>query len=66
MLNLEMVHQDFGSVEDTFAPHACDEWELSLLLAVQEARATLARAQDYAAIEAEDVLSQDEEALVMG
>ncbi len=55
MLDREMVHQDFGLVEDTFAPPVGDGWELSLLLATQEASAALARAQEQAVIEAEDV-----------
>lgn len=66
MLNLEMVHRDFGSVEDTFATPAGGGRELSFLLAAQEARAALARAQEHAAIGAQDVLSQADEALVMG
>jgi hypothetical protein len=33
MLNLEMVHQEFGSVEETGATPATGGWELSLLLA---------------------------------
>jgi hypothetical protein len=68
MLNQEMVHQDFGSVEERFAGIAGGGPEFSLLLAGQEeARATaLARAQEYAAIEAQDVLSQADEALVLG
>ena len=64
MLNQETVHQDFGSVEESFAD---GERELSLLLATQEAaRAALVRAREHAAIEAQDVLSQADEALVLG
>jgi hypothetical protein len=67
MLGQEMVHQDFGSVEDTFGIPASGGRELSLLLAArEEARAALARAQEQAAIEAQDILSQADEALVMG
>ena len=68
MFNQEMVHQDFGSVEDRFAtPAAGGGREVSLLRAAQEqARAALACAQERAAIEAQDVLSQADEALVMG
>lgn len=67
VLNREMVHQDFGSVEDKFASLAGGGQELSLLLAAQqEARVALIRAQEQAAIEAQDVLSQADEALVMG
>lgn len=67
MLNREMVRQDFGSVEDTFATPANGERELSLLLAAQEEmRVALARAQEHAALEAQDVLTQADEALVIG
>ena len=54
-------------LEDTFATPAGCEPELLLLLAAQEeARTTLARTQEDAAIEAQDALSQADEALVMG
>jgi hypothetical protein len=67
MLNQEIVHQDFGSIDERFARHAGGGREFSLLLAAkEEARAALARAQEEAAIEAEDVLSQADEALVLG
>ena len=67
MFNQEIVHQDFGSVEKRFASLTGGGRELSLLLVTQEeARATLARAQEGAAIAAEDVLSQADEALVLG
>ena len=67
MLNQEIVHQDFGSVEERFAGLAGGAREFSLLLAGQEeARVALARAQEQAAIEAQDALSQADEALVMG
>ena len=66
VLDREMVHRDFGSVEDKFASLAGGGRELLLLLAGLEARAVLARAQERAAIEAQDVLSQADEALVMG
>ncbi len=67
MINQEIVHQDLGSVEDTFATWAGGGREFSLLLAAQEeARTALARAQEDAAIEAQDVLSQADEALVLG
>jgi len=67
MINQEMAHRDFGSVEERFAGIAGGGPEFSLLLAGQEeARATaLARAQEYAAIEAQDILSQADEALVL-
>ena len=65
MLGLETVYRDLESVEAVLAPPAPNGGRgLVSLLALQEARAALAREQ--AAIEAEDVLSQAEEALVMG
>ena len=67
MLEQEMAHRDFGSVDDRFASLVGGGREFSLLLAAhEEARATLARAQEDAAIEAQDVLSQADEALVLG
>ena len=67
MLNRESVHQDFASVEERFASLVDGARDLSLSLAVQEeARAALVRAQEDAAIEAQDVLSQANEALVLG
>ena len=66
VLDREMVHQDFGSVEDKFAGLAGGGQGLLLLLAGREARAVPARAQEQATIEAQDVLSQADEALVMG
>jgi hypothetical protein len=68
MINQEMVHQDLRSVEGKFASPAHGGRFFSLLLdAQEEAGATLARAQEEdAAIEAQDALSQADEALVMG
>ena len=67
MLEGEMVHQDFRSIEGGFTSLADSEKELSVLLAVgEQARAALENAQEDAAIAAQDVLSQAEEALVMG
>ena len=67
MFNQEMVQRDLGSVEDGFASLAVGGREFSLLVAGQEeAWAALARAQEDAAMEAQDVLSQADEALVMG
>ena len=69
MLSQEIVHQDFRSVGDTFATPANGGQELSLLVATQEAeemRAALARMLEHADIEAQDVLTQAEEALVLG
>ena len=68
MLSQEIVHKDFRSVGDTFATPANGGQELSLLLATQEeeVRSTLARVLEHANIEAQDVLTQAEEALVLG
>ena len=69
MLSQEIVHQDFRSVEDTFATPANGGEELALLLATQEEeemRAALARVLGHADIEAQDVLTQADEALVLG
>ena len=67
MFNQEMVHRDFGSVEERFASLVGGARDFSLVLAVQEeARAALVRTQEDTAIEAQDVLSQADEALVMG
>ena len=67
MLNEEMAHRDFGSVEERFASLVGDARDLSLLLAArEEAKVGLARAREDAAIEAQDVLSQADEALVLG
>jgi hypothetical protein len=68
MLSQEIVHQDFRSVGDTFATPANGGQELSLLLATQEeeVRVALARVHEHADIEAQDVLTQAEEALVLG
>ncbi len=66
MFNQGMVQRDFGSVEDEFASLAGGP-AFPLLLAGQgEAWAALACAQEDALIEAQDVLSQADEALVMG
>ncbi len=68
MINQEMVHSGFGSVEERFVSLAQGGPGFSHLFASQEeARATaLARAQEDAAIAAQDVLSQADEALVLG
>lgn len=67
MTTQEKAQRDFGSVEDLFASLADGEEDLSLVFVVQEkARAALAREQEDVAIEAQDILSQAEEALVMG
>ena len=66
MFELELVQRDFGSVEEGFANLAGGGRVLPLLLAQMEATAALARAQEDAAIEAQDVFSQADEALVLG
>jgi hypothetical protein len=67
MFNLELVQRDFGSVEEGFASLAGGGRVLPLLLAAQlEATGALARAQEDAAIEAQDALTQADEALVLG
>lgn len=66
MINQEIVQQDFGSAEERFAGRTGGR-ELSLLPAAQEeAGAALARAQEDATLEAQDILSQADEALVLG
>ena len=68
MIKQEIVHQDLGSIEGRFASPAGGGLGFSLLLvAPEETRAVaLARVQEDAAIEAQDALSQADEALVMG
>ena len=67
MFNQEMEYRDFGTVEERFASLVGDAQDFSLLLAAQEkAREALARAQEHAAIEAQDILPQADEALVLG
>jgi hypothetical protein len=66
MIDLEMAHRDLGSMEERFACPAGDEWWSSFLLVAQEAMAAPARAQEDAAIEAQDILEQADEALVLG
>ena len=67
MFDVEMVRREPGPVEDGFASLAGGGQELSLLLAAQEkAKAALRREREHAAVEAQDVLSQADEALVLG
>jgi hypothetical protein len=67
MFNTEIAHQDFGPIEDALgALPRVGRRGLAPLLAAQMAMAALAREQEHAAMEAEDVLSQADEALVMG
>lgn len=66
MLDSKKVHQDFWSIADTFTSLARSRREFSVLLAVRnQAKAAPTRAQEDAAMEAQDVLSQADEALVM-
>jgi hypothetical protein len=66
MITQKIAHRDFGELENMLAGLADDGREPSLLLAARDADASLARAQEDAAIEAQDVLSQADEALVLG
>jgi hypothetical protein len=67
MTNLQIANRDFGPIEDTLGTLASvDARALMPLFASQDALAVLSREQEQAAIEAQDVLSQAEEALVMG
>jgi hypothetical protein len=68
MMNQEMVQGDLGSMEEGFASPAHGGRGFSLLLTAQDEAwaAALARAQEDAAIEAQDALSQADEALVLG
>jgi hypothetical protein len=66
MIDQEIAHRDLGSVEERFAGPAGDVWWSSFLLVAQEAMAAPARAQEDAAIVAQDILEQDDEALVLG
>lgn len=58
MVSMEMAHRDFESIEDGRG--------LAPLLAVLEAGTNLEREREQEAIEAQDVLSQADEALVIG
>ena len=67
MINLGTTLWEFGSIEEAsgaFAP--IGGRGLVAALATQEAVAALAREQENAAVEAEDVLTQADEALVLG
>jgi prophage tail gpP-like protein len=66
MITQEIAHRDFAAVENLLTSLANGGRESSLWLAARDARAALARAQEDAAIEAEDVLVQADEALVLG
>lgn len=67
MFNLELVQREFGTVEEGFTSLAGGGRVLPLVYAARlEATVALARVQEDAAIEAQDVSSQADEALVMG
>lgn len=67
MLNVEKAYRDFGPIEDARgAGSPLSGRGVVPLLALREARAALEREREQAAIEAQDVLSQSDEALVMG
>jgi hypothetical protein len=66
MITQQVAHQDLESEENLLTSLADGGQESSLWLATRDARSALARAQEDAAIEAQDILSQADEALVMG
>ena len=67
MLKLETAHRDFGQIEDAAGGGPPVRGRgLTSLLAVREIRAALEREREQEAIEAQDALSQADEALVMG
>ena len=66
MITQQVAHQDFEAEENLLTSLADGGQESSLWLATRDVRSALARMQEDAAIEAQDVLSQADEALVMG
>ena len=67
MLNVEKAYRDFGPIEDARGVGSpVGRRGVVPLLAIREATAALEREREQAAIEAQDVLSQADEALVMG
>jgi hypothetical protein len=68
MIDQDMAHQDLGTVGASVAsPTRGSRWFWLLLDVREEARAAApSRTAEDAAIEAEDVLTQADEALVMG
>jgi hypothetical protein len=66
MLNVEKAYRDFGPIEDARGAGSPLGGRVVPLLAIREARDSLEREREQAAIEAQDVLSQADEALVMG
>ncbi len=67
MPNVEEAYRDFGPIGDARgAGYPLGGRGVVPLLAIREAGAALEREREQAAIEAQDVLSQADEALVMG
>jgi hypothetical protein len=67
MLKLETAYPDFGPIEDALGSGSPVVGRgLAPLLAILGAGAALEREREQAAIEAQDALSQADEALVMG
>ena len=67
MLNTETARRDLGPIGDEWGAGPPPGGRgLAPLLAILEAGAALEREREQAAIEAQDVLSQADEALVMG
>jgi hypothetical protein len=67
MLNTGMARRGLWPIEEAWgAGSPLAGRGLLPLLAIQEARAALEREREHAVIEAQDVLSQADEALVMG
>ncbi len=67
MLSAEKAYRDFGPIEDARgAGSPLGGRGVVPLLAIREAGAALEREREQAAIEAQDVLSQADEAIVMG
>lgn len=67
MIDQEMAHQDLGAVGRMFTSPAGGRWFWVLLDVQEEAvAAATSRTQEDATIEAEDILSQADEALVLG
>ncbi len=67
MLKLETAYPDFGPIEDASGSGSPVVGRgLAPLLAFLEAGAALERAREQAAMEAQDILTQADEALVMG
>ena len=65
MPNAEKAYRDFGPIGDVRGAGS-PLGGLVPLLAIREARAALEREREQATIDAEDVLSQADEALIMG